>query len=686
VNLLASKLAIPRVGRSLVARPRVVERFAVTDATRLVVLSAPPGFGKTSAVVDWLQADGRTAAWLSLDESDNDLGRIVPYLVAAIGGAAGMSAGRANVDSADPEELAADLVGLLEEPEAPSVLVLDDFHVISDRSVLALVQAVLSHLPEGRLLVIATREDPPLRLSRLRASGELVELRAEELRFSVAEADAFLRGRMGVALPADAVSSLTDSTEGWPAVLQLVALSLVGRADAASRATEIAADHRLILDYVTEEVLARLDAGTVDFLLQTAHLERLSGALCDAVTGRSDGAATLERLERANLLLTRLDDQRRWYRYHRLFAELLRTRGREWAARTHLAAARWYRGAGLLDEALEHAVSVGDPLETRGLIWEAGSQLLHTGEVRTVGAALARIPLDQAETSLEVCVLQAWASVLVRPATDPEPWLVRAAAAAGRAPDHRLSGLVAGMALMIRSKAAGSAGRTAEAVALAEDALRHGPPAETDARLNAVFRGDGLTVLANALWEHGDVDRAARIYAEALPLLKEIGNWLAAAETASSLARIELARGRPGAALAACDEYGERGTGSDALVLLARAEALLSLARPEARDVALAAAASARSAGDLVTLARARGLAGARGAGSTALPNGVVLSAREAEVLALVAKGRSNAQIAEELFVTVGTVKSHVHAIATKLGTTSRTETAARARELDLLG
>jgi len=686
MNLLRSKLSVPRVGRGLVPRPRVISLFATTESTRLIVLSAPPGFGKTSAVVDWLQADGRSAGWLSLDDADNDAGRIVPYLVAAMSAAPRASTDLAHVDAVDALDMAGGLVALLEEPQAPSVLVLDDFHLIRDRSVLAIIEELVTHLPADRLLVIVTREDPPLRLSRMRAAGELVELRADQLRFTEPEADAFFRRRMDLALPTEAVHALTESTEGWPAILQLAALSLAGRPDAHARAVAIAADHRLILDYITEEVLARLDPETVEFLLQTAHLDRLSGKLCDAVTGRDDGAATLERIERANLLLVPLDEQRHWYRYHRLFAELLRIHGRKLAPTVHLAAAVWYRNEGLLGEALNHAVSVDDFSATRGLIWEMGSRMLHIGEIPAVRQALGRLPAEVAEESLEVCLLQAWACVLARPAAEPDIWLTLAAAAAAQAPDGRLGPVLPGMALMIRSKAASSVGRFRESIDLAEAALGQGLPGGTDPRLEAVYRGDGLTVLADALWAAGELNRAASTYAEALPVLRAIGNWLAAAVTTSNLARLELGRRRPEAALSVCDEYGERGIPSDAVVLLVRCEALLALGRPEAADVARAAMASARTAGDLVTLNRARELAASRATGSTSLPTGFTLSARELEVLGLVAKGLSNSQIANDLFVTVGTVKSHVHAIATKLGTTSRTEAAARARELHLVG
>lgn len=688
MDLLRSKLSVPRAGRGLVSRPRVLDLFQLTPTTRLCVLSAPPGFGKTSAVIDWLQTSGRRAAWLSLDEADNDPGRFVPYLVAAIGGVSGPADSLARLEATDPPDVVvAGLLALLDEPDAPHVIVLDDLHLIQDASVLAIVEALVTHLPEDRLVVIITREDPPLRLSRLRAAGELVELRADQLRFTEKEADSFFRERMTLSLSTDAVYALTRSTEGWPAVLQLAALSLVGRPDASARATQIAADHRLIIDYIAEEVLSRLDDDSVDFLLRTAHLERLTGDLCDAVTGRTDGAATLERLERANLLLVPLDEQRRWYRYHRLFAELLRHRGQALAPHVHLAAARWCWDAKLLAEALEHAVLVGDLATTEALIWRVGSRMLHVGEVPAVRSSLARMPLDVARSSVSVCLLQGWACVLAEPALDPEDWLRCAAAALDLVPPGQelLAPLLPGMSSMIRSLAADHAGRSQEAVELAQAALKDGPP-ETSEPLHAViFQGDGLIVLGHAYWGAGDLNRAVGAYRDALPLLRQGGNWLAVAEVTANLAHIELGRGRAADALAVCDEFGERGTPADARVLLVRAEALRDLGRPEAADVVAAALERAREAGDLTTITRARALALGRTTGGFSLPTGQSVSARELEVLRLIAAGRSNAQIAAELFVSVGTVKTHAHSIATKLDTASRMETTARARELGLL-
>ncbi len=684
MNLLRSKLSIPRVGRGLVSRPRLVELVSAPTA-RVCVLSAPPGFGKTSAVVDWLHTTGTPSTWLSLDEADNDPGRFVPYLIAAIGGVPEDTAGLVRPELGDPIEIADGLAGLLEEPGTPAVLVLDDLHLIHDQSVLAVIDALIPRLPSGHAMVIVTREDPPLRLSRVRAAGELVDVRAEQLRFTVGEADAFLRQRMALALPIEAVRALTDSTEGWPAVLQLAALALAGRPDAAARAMAIGADHRLILDYVTEEVLDRLDADQVAFLERTCHLERLSGDLCDAVTGSVGGAAMLRRLERENLLLVPLDEQRRWYRYHRLFAGLLRIRHGAPAGPVHRSAAEWFWEQSLPVESLEHAVQVDDFGSVRDLIWRTGSRMLHTGEVPSVRTSLARLPADVAQSDLGVCLLQAWACVLNGPFEDPGPWLDLAREAASSARPETLSAILPGMSLMIRALAASHAGRHSEAISLAQAAVDGGPPAGATPAHAVVHQGDGLTVLGHAYWEAGDSKRAAQAYGEALPLLRTAGNWLAVAEMTANLARIELRRDRPEAALQLCVAYGERGTPADARVLLARARALLDLGRPEAAQVAETALSRARAAGDLATITEAREAINARTSGSFTLSNGTSLSARELEVLRLIATGRSNTQIATDLFLSVGTVKTHAHSIATKLGTANRVETVAVARDLGLL-
>jgi LuxR family maltose regulon positive regulatory protein len=278
-------------------------------------------------------------------------------------------------------------------------------------------------------LVIAAREDPPLRLSRLRLSGDLAELRANDLRFTVPETVDLLAGRSGLALSDDEVRTLVARTEGWPAVLQLAGLWLAAGApdDVPRRVREFAADHRLVLDYVTEEVLAGLDPVTTDFLLRTSILDRLAGDLCDAVTGRTDGATTLERLERANRLVVPLDERRTWYRYHRLFSDLLRARAR--VARPdeppglRLRAAGWYLALDLPRDALEHAVAADDLDRARGIVWPAAAALIHRGDLPSARRLLDRVPSDVARASVLVAVLQAWVRALGDDTADVDRWL-----------------------------------------------------------------------------------------------------------------------------------------------------------------------------------------------------------------------------------------------------------------------
>ena len=337
--LLDTKLYVPPAPRRLVPRPRLSRHLDRGAASTLLLVSAPAGFGKTTVLTDWLAAgqdrpvpaDERTTAWVSLDRGDNQLATFWTYVVAALQRAApGVGASTlALLRSAQPAPITAVLTTLLNDLGATDrdiVLVLDDYHVIDATEVHESMAFLLDHLPPRLHLVIAGRADPALPLARLRARGELVEVRAADLRFSPEEAVAYLNGVMGLQLSTGDVAALEGRTEGWIAALQLAALSLQGRDDATDFIAGFAGDARYVVDYLAEEVLARQPDDVHRFLLETAVLDRLSGPLCDAVTGRGGGKAMLEALDRGNLFLVPLDDRRRWYRYHHLFADVLRAR------------------------------------------------------------------------------------------------------------------------------------------------------------------------------------------------------------------------------------------------------------------------------------------------------------------------------------------------------------------------
>src|SRR4051812_32212411 len=315
--LLETKLHVPRRRRGLVARPRLSERLSRGVESALTLVSAPAGFGKTTLLTEWLAAalaDGRSAAWLSLDQRDNDPALFWTYLVAALKTAAhGVGAGALSLLQSPQPPIEAVLATLLNDLDAISnevVLVLDDYHVIDAREVQDGMAFLLEHLPPQIHLVIASRADPALPLARLRGRGELVEIRAADLRFTPDEAATYLNGVMGLALTAGDVAALEGRTEGWIAALQLAALSMQRRDDVAGFIAGFAGDDRYIVDYLVEEVLQRQPQNVRSFLLSPSIMSRLSGSLCDAVTGQGGGKAMLDTLDRANLFLVQLDDRR----------------------------------------------------------------------------------------------------------------------------------------------------------------------------------------------------------------------------------------------------------------------------------------------------------------------------------------------------------------------------------------
>ena len=337
--LLETKLYLPRPRHGLVPRPRLQDRLHRGLSSRLMLVSAPAGFGKTTLLVDWMAAVSSssltarpvTSAWLSLDADDNDPARFWTYLIAALRTAVpGIGANALGLlQESQPPPAQVVLTTLLNDlggADVDVVLVLDDYHVIDSPDVLAGMEFLLEHVPPGLHLVIASRADPALPLPRLRARGDLVEIRATDLRFTPDEAASYLNDAMGLQLTPDDVTALEERTEGWIAALQLAALSMAGRDDVTSFIAGFTGDDRYVVDYLVEEVLQRQPDDVQAFLLQTSVLDRMNGSLCDALTGQDGGRALLEALDRDNLFLVPLDDRRQWYRYHHLFADVLHAR------------------------------------------------------------------------------------------------------------------------------------------------------------------------------------------------------------------------------------------------------------------------------------------------------------------------------------------------------------------------
>ncbi len=354
--ILATKLYIPPPRPKAVLRPHLLARLNEGLHGKLILVSAPAGFGKTTLVGEWVATRNQPVAWLSLDEADGEPTRFLTYLVAALQTIA-PTIGETllgALHSPQPPPLDTLLTALLNELTSlsdPSILVLDDYHVVDAQPIDHALTFLLEHLPPQMHLVITTREDPPLPLARLRARGQLTELRANDLRFTPTEAAGFFSQVMGLDLLPTQVTALETRTEGWIAGLQLAALSLQGRADVPEFVQAFAGDNRYIVDYLVEEVLQQQPAPVRNFLLQTSILERLSGPLCDAVTEQADGKGILEALERGNLFVVPLDDQRLWYRYHHLFADVLRAHlpaeQPDRVPMLHQRASAWYEQNGL---------------------------------------------------------------------------------------------------------------------------------------------------------------------------------------------------------------------------------------------------------------------------------------------------------------------------------------------------
>ncbi len=417
--LLATKLHVPSRRPGFVPRPRLVGRLEEGLARGLVLVCAPAGSGKTVLLADWARHGGRPVAWLSLDVGDNDPARFWRHVVAALGQARpviGEPVGpvQGPLEASSPDGLVMALINeLAAGPREDEVLlVLDDYHLIDSEPVHGSLLFLLEHLPPGLRMVLASRSDPPLPLARLRAGGQLAELRAAELRFTADEAAALLREAIGADLPDAAVAALTARTEGWAAGLQLAGLSLRGQADTAGFVAAFSGSHRYVLDYLTGEVLERQNPQVREFLLETSVLDRLSGELCDAVTGRAGSQAMLQDVERAGLFLVPLDEVRGWWRYHRLFADLLRARLQaEQPSRVpalHRAAATWSEEHDLADDAVRHALAAGDTAWAARLVERHVEELLGRSEGVTLRRWLSALPAESVRDRPRLCLAQAY--------------------------------------------------------------------------------------------------------------------------------------------------------------------------------------------------------------------------------------------------------------------------------------
>ncbi|WP_256840791.1 LuxR C-terminal-related transcriptional regulator [Ornithinimicrobium cryptoxanthini] len=551
--LLATKLLRPRLRPDVVPRTRLAEVLDRATQSPVTLVSAPAGFGKTTVVETWLRGIHRPVAWVSLDGSDRDLSRFLPYALTALEQVVpGSMSAALTLATSSREPVETVLTGVVNELsvyDGELTLVLDDYHLADSPDVARAMAFLVDHLPPQLHLVLTTRADPALPLSRLRARGELAEIRAADLRFDTDEVAAYLNDLHDLGLPAHAVSALETRTEGWVAALQLAMLSLRERADVSQFINRFTGDDRFVVDYLADEVLGRQPDDVRRFLLDTSVLERLSAPLCEALIGEPGRAHTmLERLDRENLFLVRLDEHRRWYRYHHLFADVLRAYLRRErpsdVAELHRRASRWFTESGAVEDAVRHALAAGDSAQAADLVERALPDLQRTrredvirrwadalpGEVLgnrpvlalgLVGGLMASNDLAGVEDRLRQVE-----QMLARPAAE----LVVVDPAERRSVPARVELYRAGLAV--------AAGDSAAAISSAGRAIATAPPGDD----LTVASASGLAGLAS--WATGDIVAAHESYVACARGLEPAGYLTDVLGCSLTIADMELALGR----------------------------------------------------------------------------------------------------------------------------------------------
>jgi LuxR family maltose regulon positive regulatory protein len=730
--ILRTKLNPPPARRELVQRADLVARLVGSDA-RLILVSAPPGFGKSTLLAQWSSAKGATRgfAWVSLERGDNDPVRFWSYVLRALepydADLADLLQRFLNAPgNAFSELLLPALVDALEAMSRPAVLVLDDYHVISNGDIHEGMGMLVDHLPATLQLTLATRSDPALPLGKLRARAELLEIRAADLRFDTGESEILLNDLLGLGLSPEHVSRLQRRTEGWAAGLYLAALSLHGRTEAAALVDTFAGSDRHIVDYLVGEVLENQRDEVRMFLLRTSILGRFTAPLCDDVLERADSGAILREIEASNLFLVPLDRTRSWYRYHHLFGELLRheleQREPDAPVRLHRRASAWHAEHGTAREAIDHALASGDSSWAADLLAQHWNAFQNLGRLQTVEKWLDALPEDVVRDDARLCLARCGNFLTLGRRDQVEAWATAAEQAAVPAGPRVGAASIEAEANTYRAVGRYMLGRFSAALEAATRAV------ELERDDTSPWRSMACAALGRTLFWCGQRGQASERLEEAVRFSQPGANSLSVTGALGYLAVIRAQEGETEEAVrhaeAAIELSSDNGFGEHFVTTVAHIGRSLALARADALEDADAAAARAvelseRGAGPVerafalvVRSAARRALGDTSGAGSlseaaadwaarVAEPgllselvgaaerrprrHGVVdrdeLSDRELAVLRLFPTDLTLREIGSQLFISYNTVKTHARSVYRKLGVSSREEavTAARA-------
>jgi len=739
-SIIKTKLLIPTPRQGLVSRPALLDCLSRGIDGKFTLISASSGYGKTTLMAEWCATKGQDypLAWVSLDKGDNDPSRFLSYLIAALqniqdGLGQDTSTLMQGVQNPLDEAILSVLVNEVSTASHDFALILEDYHIIELREIHQMMVFLLEHMPPQMHLVIITRSDPPFPLARYRARGELLEIRIKDLRFSSDSTTILLNDIAGLGLSEKNIQALLDRTEGWITGLQLAALSLQERENPSDMISAFGSGHGYIVDYLAEEVLERQPDVLKKFLLQTSILNRLNASLCEAVTGQPDGQATLEHLEKANLFLTSLGIEYRWYRYHHLFADVLQNRlERFYPAEIpilHQKAAHWFEQNDLVMEAIEHALSANDFQHAARMAERYGVNLLRNGNLATLMSWLHRLPKPAFEDYPRLNVYRSWALLLAGMNTDIEKYMLAAEEAAKT---RNVFDELRGDFAAVLAYDASLRGDMELAYAKAHEALKWLTKDNYTVRSVMAFvlggiyfmrqdfhhailsmqdasqlgeRSGNFNVAVSALSAvgsmhlgQGDLDQAEKAFSRALDFSKgRNGRFLPIASSAFAgmgelhLLGRDFEQARQWALKGL--ELGEQWINADS-----RVGCLLILAQVshqggdfnEAQsklDEAKQIASSRTLTPNMFERIKACETLFNEKSSHTTKQSPLIdpLSEREVEVLALFAEGLSNQDIADKLIISLGTVKAHSSNIYRKLDASNRAQAVIKARELNLL-